>query len=278
MVSAPQGKREALHPPVNARARLALASCHGAFPVTGLGSLSCCFQTPALKLAPASCGVSDPCQIATATQHPKPPDLLPSSYLDPLIGGFVLSAAGTFTLEIHHGIIIIMLHPSLLSGTNIKTAIVIWAQRLSATPTVGHHRQILMSPLLLHVLQRVGTTIDLHPAYLEEGAQGENDAADQPDPKLNHLPRGAYTIYDGRVELMTQSLDIGATLINIQHGHIQHRHLTGNLSIRLLILAHHQHDRADYQIMGPLFPFSHPLHRLSYTTLHAHVGSSPGKS
>lgn len=62
--------------------------------------------------------------------------------------------------------------------------------------------------------------------------QGENDAADQPDPKLKHLPRGAYTIYDERLELMTQSPDIGATLINVQHSHVQLRHITGKLSIR----------------------------------------------
>jgi len=50
--------------------------------------------------------------------------------------------------------------------------------------------------------------------------------------KVKHLPRGAYASYDGRVGLMTQFPDIGATLINVQHGYALHPHLTGKLSIR----------------------------------------------
>jgi len=50
--------------------------------------------------------------------------------------------------------------------------------------------------------------------------------------KVKHLPRGAYTSCDGRVGLMTQFPDIGATLINVQHGYALRPHLTGKLSIR----------------------------------------------
>ncbi|RMZ74405.1 hypothetical protein GMOD_00003437 [Pyrenophora seminiperda CCB06] len=322
MVFAPQSKREALHPPMKARARLALAlaSCHRVFPVASLGSLSRSFHTtPALKLAPASCGVSDPCKIAGATQHPRPLDLLPSSYLDPFIGGLVPSPRYTN----------IMLRSSLLSGINIQKDILYpertfstgechMSQGLSAPSTVGRTRHICTSPkqhstvqvtsplcslfqntpLQFHVLQRVGTTIDFDPAYLEEGlnhlspriadhaylsaavgprrhvarysaidstaetdmktktlgvlhipnsrqlhksikAQGENDAADQPNLKLKHLPRGAYTICDERAEPMTQASDIGATLINVQHGHIQRRHITGTWE-NLTCPTHHK--------------------------------------